>query len=136
MAALVTASLAVAVASVAPARFCQFLLNGGHLDGVRLVSLKTIEFMTADHLAPGTPVSDPLRWGAFAPAPEMGQGFGLGFAVRTAAGRNPLPGSPGEFFWAGSMGTYFWVDPKERMYVVFMMQAPTLRGRSTIAFSR
>ena len=47
--------------------------------------------------------------------------------MRTAAGRNPLPGSPGEFYWAGSRGTYFWVDPKERMWVVFMMQAPAQR---------
>ncbi len=109
------------------ARFCQFLLNRGELDGVRLVSRKTIEFMTADHLAPGTPVSDPLRWGPLAPSPEMGQGFGLGFLVRTAAGRSPLPGSIGEFSWAGAAGTYFWIDPKERMYVVFMMHAPAQR---------
>jgi CubicO group peptidase (beta-lactamase class C family) len=109
------------------ARFCQFLLNGGHLDGVRLVSRKTIEFMTADHLVPGTPVSDPLRWGPLAPSPEMGQGFGLGFLVRNAAGRTPLPGSIGEFSWAGAAGTYFWIDPKERMYVVFMMHAPAQR---------
>ncbi len=109
------------------ARFCQFLLNGGHLDEVRLVSRKTIEFMTADHLTPGTPVSDPLRWGPLAPSPEMGQGFGLGFLVRTAAGRSPLPGSIGEFSWAGAAGAYFWIDPKERMYVVFMMHAPAQR---------
>jgi CubicO group peptidase (beta-lactamase class C family) len=57
----------------------------------------------------------------------MGQGFGLGFAVRMATGRNPL--SPGEFFWAGSRGTYFCVDPKERMWTVFMMQAPQQRRR-------
>jgi CubicO group peptidase (beta-lactamase class C family) len=111
------------------ARFCQFLLNGGELDGVRLVSRKTIEFMTADHLAPGTTVSDPVRWGFLAPSTELGQGFGLGFAVRMETGRNPLPGSPGEFYWPGSQGTYFWVDPKERMWVVFMMQESALRRR-------
>ena len=54
----------------------------------------------------------------------MGQGFGLGFAVRNEQGRNPLPGSPNDYYWGGAYGTYFWHDPRERMYVVFMMQSP------------
>jgi CubicO group peptidase (beta-lactamase class C family) len=57
----------------------------------------------------------------------MGQGFGLGFAVRTQAGRNPLPGSVGDYYWGGAHGTYFWVDPREEMYVILMMQAPAQR---------
>ena len=59
------------------------------------------------------------------PTPVMGQGFGLGFAVRIAEGRNPMLGSVGEFYWAGAYGTNFVVDPKEKLVVVLMMQAPT-----------
>src|SRR5690606_27871673 len=72
-------------------RFCQMLLNGGELDGVRLVSPKTIELMTANHLPPGTQygAATPALFQALAPTPEFGQGFGLGFAVRTEAGLNP-----------------------------------------------
>lgn len=110
------------------ARFCQFLLNGGELDGVRLVSRKTIELMTANHLPPGTPIGpDMARFEALAPSAAMGQGFGLGFAVRTDTGRSPLPGTTGDYFWGGAYGTYFWIDPKESLYVVLMMQSPQAR---------
>jgi CubicO group peptidase (beta-lactamase class C family) len=111
------------------ARFCQMLLNGGALDKVRLVSPKTVELMTANHLPPGTkysPVSYPLFQGII-PSPEAGQGFGLGFAVRTDPGRNALPGSVGDYFWAGAYGTFFWIDPKEQMSAILMMHAPSLR---------
>ncbi|WP_218578106.1 serine hydrolase domain-containing protein [Vineibacter terrae] len=111
------------------ARFCQFWLNGGQLDGVRLLSRKTVELMTADHLPPGTAIGADM-WPAFQallPSPEMGQGFGLGFAVRTEAGRNPLHGSAGDYFWGGAYGTYFWIDPKEKLFAILMMQAPASR---------
>ena len=102
------------------ARFCQMLLNGGTLDGRRLLSPKTVAYMTADHLdasiAPGP---------AYGPGP--GFGFGLGFAVRRDAGVSPLQGSVGEFNWGGAGGTYFWIDPKEDMFVVFAMQSPKQR---------
>jgi CubicO group peptidase (beta-lactamase class C family) len=61
---------------------------------------------------------------AFGPTPEMGTSFGLGFAVRTDPGRNPVPGSVGDFSWGGIMGTYFWVDPKEKLVTVLMIQVP------------
>jgi CubicO group peptidase (beta-lactamase class C family) len=110
------------------ARFCQFLLNGGELDGVRLVSRKTIELMTSDHLPPGTRMGpDMARFEALLPSREVGQGFGLGFAVRNEAGMNPLPGSPGDFYWGGAYGTYFWVDPAEGMFAILMMQSPQAR---------
>ena len=112
------------------ARFCQMLLNGGQLDGVRLVSRKTVELMTSNHLPPGTAMpDDTAAFGPMLPGPEMGQGFGLGFAVRTEAGINPLPGSIGDYFWGGVWGTYFWVDPREKLFVVFMMQSPAARLR-------
>jgi CubicO group peptidase (beta-lactamase class C family) len=63
--------------------------------------------------------------GDIGPTPEMGQGFGLGFAVRTAEGHNPLPGSIGNFYWTGAWGTTFWVDPKERLIAIQMIQTPT-----------
>ncbi len=110
------------------ARFCQFWLNGGELDGVRLVSRKTIELMTTDHLPPGTAMgADMARFEALLPGPAMGQGFGLGFAVRNDAGRSPLLGSPGDYFWGGAYGTYFWIDPKEKLFAVLMMQSPLAR---------
>ncbi len=111
------------------ARFCQMLLNGGELDGSRLLAPKTVALMASDHLPPDCGYGDTARsrFGALAPVPEMGYGFGLGFAVRTAAGRCPLPGSVGEYFWGGVHGTAFWIDPVEQLVVVTMMLAPERR---------
>jgi CubicO group peptidase (beta-lactamase class C family) len=110
-------------------RFCQMLLNGGELDGARIVSPKTVAYMAADHLPLNVEYGETARsrFGALAPVPEMGYGFGLGFAVRKAAGLSPVPGSVGEFFWGGATGTYFWIDPQEQMVVVLMLQAPDMR---------
>lgn len=112
------------------ARFLQMFANGGQLDGVRLVSRKTIDLMTADALPPDVKMgADMFRFEALEPSAAMGQGFGLGFAVRNVQGVNPLPGSPNDYFWGGAYGTYFWHDPRERLYVVFMMQSPQARLR-------
>lgn len=112
------------------ARFLQMFANGGQLDGVRLVSRKTIDLMTADALPPDIKMgADMFRFEALEPSANMGQGFGLGFAVRNVQGVNPLPGSPNDYFWGGAYGTYFWHDPRERLYVVFMMQSPQARLR-------
>ena len=110
------------------ARFLQMFANGGQLDGVRLISRKTIDLMTANHLPPDIKMgADMFRFEALEPNPAKGQGFGLGFAIRTDQGRNALHGSPGDYFWGGAYGTYFWHDPRERMYVIFMMQSQTAR---------
>jgi CubicO group peptidase (beta-lactamase class C family) len=100
------------------ARFLQMLLNGGTLDGTRLLSRKTIELMTADHLGPITGASDLLL---------PGHGFGLGFAVRLHAGIAYVPGSIGQYFWGGLAGTTFWVDPAEELFAVLLIQAPGQR---------
>lgn len=108
------------------ARFCQMLLNGGELDGARILAPKTIALMTSDQLPATverhTPVA--LALGPFGPVPEMGTSFGLGFAVRMDAGRNPMPGSIGDFSWGGITGTLFWVDPQTKLVAVLMAQAP------------
>jgi CubicO group peptidase (beta-lactamase class C family) len=111
------------------ARFCQMLLNGGELEGVRILGPKTIALMTSDQLPPGTERHTPVAMalGPFGPVPEMGTSFGLGFAVRVDPGRNPLPGSVGDFSWGGITGTLFWVDPKEKLVAVQMVQAPQLQ---------
>src|SRR3954470_13118126 len=101
------------------ARFCQMLLNGGMLDGNRIIGRKTLELMASDHLGPGVKLQSHL-----VPA---GHSFGLGFAVRTHAGMAPFPGSVGQFFWSGMAGTFFWIDPKEELFAVFMSQGPGQR---------
>jgi len=101
------------------ARFCQMLLNGGTLDGVRIVGRKTLQLMASNHLDSTVKVDSPLM--------PAGHGFGLGFAVRTQPGMAPFPGSVGEFFWSGMAGTFFWIDPSEDMFAVFMMQGPGQR---------
>jgi CubicO group peptidase (beta-lactamase class C family) len=110
-------------------RFCQMLLNGGELDGVRLLAPKTVALMAANHLPPDVQYGETARprFGALAPVPEMGHGFGLGFAVRTDQGRSPVPGSVGDFFWGGVHGTYFWIDPREQLIAVFLSMAPEHR---------
>jgi CubicO group peptidase (beta-lactamase class C family) len=111
-------------------RFGQMLLNGGQLDGTRLLSPKTIAFMTADQLPPGVVMSSGAQgMGPIMPGAEQGQGFGLGFAIRKEAGRNFLPGSPGNFYWVGAFGTTFWVDPSEKLVVIMMEQVPLAQGR-------
>jgi CubicO group peptidase (beta-lactamase class C family) len=95
-------------------RFCQALLNGGELDGVRILSPKTVALMTAPQL----PVE---RMGAL-PSFMPGYVTGLGVAVLVDLGRSELPGSVGEFNWAGAASTYFFVDPKEKMVVILLTQ--------------
>ena len=102
------------------ARFLQMLANGGTLDGKRYLSPKTIAYMTSDHMG------DVIRRGPY-DLPGPGYKFGLGFGVRTDAGVAPVAGSAGDYYWGGAGGTYFWVDPKEKMFVVYMMQSPSKR---------
>jgi CubicO group peptidase (beta-lactamase class C family) len=109
------------------ARFLQMLLNGGELDGKRYLKPETVALMTSDQIGPETKIiHDPFYF------PGPGSGFGLGFAVRTAAPPNttwPL----GEYRWDGAGGSFYFVDPKDELLVVFMVQAPTQGGRIQLA---
>ena len=89
-------------------RFLQMLLNGGELDGVRILGRKSVELMTADHI-PGKPFRE-------------GQGFGLGFAIVRDVGERGAPSSVGEYGWGGAYHSSYWVDPKEKMVVVYLTQ--------------
>ena len=96
------------------ARFLQMLLNGGELDGVRLLSPTTVAYMTADHLGDA-------KFSGSTTLPA-GTGFGLGFAVRKETGLFEVTGTKGEYFWGGAAGTGFYVDPTEEIVVVWMTQ--------------
>jgi CubicO group peptidase (beta-lactamase class C family) len=102
-------------------RFSEMMLEGGKLDGTRVVSRSTVALMTSDHL--GARPSSPVTPGELLLG-VPGYTFGLGFTVRTGAGIAGLPGSAGEFMWGGAGGTLFWVDPKEELVAVFMSQGP------------
>jgi CubicO group peptidase (beta-lactamase class C family) len=101
------------------ARFSQMLLNGGKLDGVRIIGRKTLQLMASDHLGPSVRIQGTLV--------TPGHSFGLGFAVRTQEGLASFAGSLGQFFWSGMGGTFFWIDPKEELFAVFMSQGPGQR---------
>ncbi len=90
-------------------RFCQMMLNQGQLNGRRLLSRKTVQLMSSDHLGS-------------IPGMATGQGFGLGFAVNKSPGETGMMGSPGEYNWGGAAGTKFWIDPQEELIGIYMIQ--------------
>jgi len=102
-------------------RFCQMLLNGGSLDGQRIIGSRTLAFMTRNHLPGGVDMSQ-FATGSFSETVYEGVGFGLGFANKMDAVSNGYPGSQGSFFWGGRASTLFWVDPAEVLVVIFMTQ--------------
>jgi CubicO group peptidase (beta-lactamase class C family) len=100
-------------------RFCQMLLNGGELDGVRILSRATVRLMTTNSLPPD------IRFAGFASGivgPQGGSTWGLGFAIRSDAAWSMVPGSVGSFTWMGASGTFFWVDPAEQLVAVQLIQ--------------
>ena len=102
-------------------RFCQMCLNGGTLDGVRILGRKTIDLMTQNHLPNGADLSSMSR-SLFSETQNAGTGFGLGFAVTIDTARSMMPGSVGEYYWGGMFSTAFFIDPVERLTMVFMTQ--------------
>jgi CubicO group peptidase (beta-lactamase class C family) len=103
------------------------LLNGGTFEGRRYLKPETIALMTSDHIGPETKIARDYFY-----FPGASAGFGLGFAVRTS----PYPGTSwplGEYRWDGIGGTFFFIDPKDDMFVIFMVQTPSQRGRIQLA---
>jgi CubicO group peptidase (beta-lactamase class C family) len=112
------------------ARFAQMLLNGGTLDGKRYLKPETVALMTSDHIGPETRIARDYFY-----FPGANSGFGLGFAVRTSQPPNtswPL----GEYRWDGVDGTFFFIDPKDDMFVICMMQTASQRGRIQLELKR
>jgi CubicO group peptidase (beta-lactamase class C family) len=101
--------------------FCRALLNGGELDGVRLIGPKTLKLMTSNHL-PGNRDLTEMSRSMFSEATNAGIGFGLGFAVNMNPALTLLPGSVGEYYWGGAASTAFWIDPAEDLIAIFMTQ--------------
>ena len=103
-------------------RFCQLLLGGGELDGVRILGRKTVELMTANHLPGGQDLQAFALPGGFGEVGYAGMGFGLTVAVAKEPTATQVIGSAGEYMWGGAASTVFWVDPAEDLVVVFMTQ--------------
>ena len=102
-------------------RFCEMLRRGGELDGTRIVSRKTLELMTKNHLPNDQDLTE-MAVGTFSETPYEGVGFGLGFSVNLGPARTGAVGSAGEFAWGGAASTAFWVDPVEDLVVIFLTQ--------------
>lgn len=107
------------------ALFAQMMLNGGELNGTRILAPKTVQLMTANHL-------DGIAPGKYY-LPGDGYGFGLGYGVRTSEGA-PSFGSLGEYYWGGAAGTYYVTDPQEDFIALLMIQSPTNRGPIRLTF--
>jgi len=121
-------------------RFARMLLNGGELDGERLLSPKTIRLMASNHLPGGQDLTQ-MSKSLFSEATYAGVGFGLGFGVTVDPVKTMIPGTAGDFFWGGAASTFFWVDPVEDMTVVFLTQLlpssayPVRRELRTLVYS-
>ncbi|MXP15643.1 serine hydrolase [Altererythrobacter confluentis] len=121
-------------------RFTSMLLNGGKLDGARIISPKTLALMTANHLPGGKDLTE-ISQSLFSEANNAGTGFGLGFATVIDPARTLIPSSKGEFYWGGAYSTAFFVDPVEQITMVFMTQVypssiyPIRRQLKTLIYS-
>lgn len=115
-------------------RFCRMMLNGGELDGVRILSPKTVASMMSDHLGEDVIRTSRVPGATTGYLPGPGYGFGLGFAVRLAPGESASASSVGESNWGGLGGTAFWIDPKEKLIAIWMMQAPGQREHYRAVF--
>jgi CubicO group peptidase (beta-lactamase class C family) len=110
-------------------RFCQMLLNDGELDGVRLLTPQAVKEMTTNALPPD------IRIFGNEVGPLAGRSFGLGFAIRADPVSSWTPGAVGSFSWAGLWGTYFWIDPAEKLVGLQMIQAAPGKGREAVPFA-
>lgn len=121
-------------------RFCRMLLNGGALEGVQIISPKTLELMTANHIPGGQDLTQ-MSKSLFSEAEMAGIGFGLGFATTIDSAATMTPCSTGDFYWGGMYSTAFFVDPVEDIIMIFMTQLmpsstyPVRRELKTMIYS-
>ncbi len=113
-------------------RFCRMMLHGGALDGVRILSPKTVALFSLNHLDGGRELAEMAPAGAFSESGYNGIGFSIGCGVNIDVARTRLPGTVGEYFWGGAASTAFWIDPKEELTVVFMTQVMGTDARLTL----
>ena len=113
-------------------RFCRMMLNGGTLDGVQILSPKTVALFSLNYLPDGKEVADMALPGMFSESGYAGVGFSLGCGVNVDVAKTRLPGSLGEYFWGGAAATAFWIDPNEELAVVFMTQVIGSEARLTL----
>ena len=113
-------------------RFCTMMLQGGALDGVRILSPKTVELFSLNHLPNGQGLAEMAPPGAFSESGYDGIGFSIGCGVNIDVAKTRLPGTTGEYFWGGAASTAFWIDPKEDLTVVFMTQVMGTDARLTL----
>jgi CubicO group peptidase (beta-lactamase class C family) len=113
-------------------RFCRMMLNRGTLDGVQILSPKTVALFSLNYLPEGREVADMAFPGMFSESGYAGVGFSLGCGVNIDVAKTRLPGSLGEYFWGGAASTAFWIDPREELTVVFMTQVLSSPVRLTL----
>ena len=113
-------------------RFCRMMLQGGALDGVRILSPKTVALFSLNHLDGNRELAEMAPSGAFSESGYNGIGFSIGCGVNIDVARTRLPGTVGEYFWGGAASTAFWIDPKEELAVVFMTQVMGTDARLTL----
>jgi CubicO group peptidase (beta-lactamase class C family) len=114
-------------------RFCRMMVNGGTLDGVQILSPKTVQMFSVNLLPGGKLLTDLVAGeGLFSEAGYNGVGFSIGCGVTMDPALTRVPGTPGEFFWGGAASTAFWIDPKEQLTVVFMTQVMGTDARLTL----
>jgi len=113
-------------------RFCAMMLNGGILDGVQILSPKTVALFSLNHLPDNKELADMAPPGNFSESGYSGIGFSIGCGVNIDVAKTRLPGTLGEFFWGGAAATAFWIDPKEELAVAFMTQVIGSEVRLTL----
>ena len=113
-------------------RFCQMMVKGGALDGVRILSPKSVALFSLNHLPGNQDLTELAPAGAFSESGYSGIGFSLGCGVNIDVAKTRLPGTLGEYFWGGAASTAFWIDPKEDLTVVFMTQVIGTEARLTL----
>jgi CubicO group peptidase (beta-lactamase class C family) len=113
-------------------RFCRMMLGNGTLGGVQILSPKTVELFSLNHLPDNSELASMAPPGAFSEAGYSGIGFSIGCGVNIDVAKTRLPGTLGEYFWGGAASTAFWIDPKEDLAVVFMTQVMGTDARLTL----